>query len=465
MKELSYLVYKHSPVWLQNFGVSLFGLVWRQRRYGGAFQAAVEEYSARESFNESDWIEYQTARLREVLLHSFRTVPYYRRSWTALGISDDELRNIVPSQIGKLLPTLEKKDVRSRVMDFVSETVNKNSLHTYSTSGTTGTPLSIKFSSTTHQVWYAAYEARCRKWAGVNRKMSRGMLGARAVVPSGQLGPPFWRHNLVERQVYFSAFHLSPSNVPQYVRALNKFRLDYLVGFASSYYSLAKMILDQELEVYRPKTIMTSAEKLTENMRATIEDAFGCEVFDAYSGVEACCLASECEHHRLHLSPDVGVVELLDETGEPVEVGQTGEIVATGLLNIAQPLVRYRTGDMATRVAEACPCGRQMPVLSEVVGRLEDVVIGPDGRETVRFDSVFKGLSSVIEGQVVQESIMELRLRLIITPQFSQEDRELIRERVVRTIGAVGVTFEFVDEIERTEGGKFRAVISKVPRQ
>jgi phenylacetate-CoA ligase len=200
-------------------------------------------------------------------------------------------------------------------------------------------------------------------------------------------------------------------------------------------------------------------------MRSTIRDAFNCDVYDGYSGVEACCLASECEHHRLHISPDVGIIELLDEDGMPVSPGQPGEIVVTGLLNYAQPLIRYRTGDYAVISNEACPCGREMPVVNELVGRLEDTVIGSDGRETVRFHGIFIGSNNIREGQVVQETLTKFVLRLVVTPFFNDEDREAIKKRFEERLGPVELQFEIVDKIERTERGKFKAVISKVRRQ
>src|SRR5262249_39797356 len=154
----------------------------------------------------------------------------------------------------------------------------------------------------------------------------------------------------------------------------------------------ASLILEEALDVYQPECVLTSSEKLSPEMRMTIEKAFKAPVYDGYSGVEACCLASECEHHRLHVSPAVGIVELLNADGSPSKVGETGEIVATGLLNFAQPLIRYRTGDLATWSDETCPCGRQMPILKEIFGRQEDVVVLRDGRRSASFYKVFQGL-------------------------------------------------------------------------
>jgi phenylacetate-CoA ligase len=224
------------------------------------------------------------------------------------------------------------------------------------------------------------------------------------------------------------------------------------------------MIDELGLTVYQPRAALTSSEKLTEDMRRQIEKVYRCEAFDGYSGVENCCLASECEHHRMHISPDVGIIEIVNELGEPVKTGEAGEIVATGFLNFDQPLIRFRTGDLAVLSDASCPCGRNMPILENIIGRLEDAVIGQDGRETVRFHGIFVGLLGVREGQIIQETTLDFRIRLAVDANFEKKEMDVIRKRFEDRLGSINLVFEFVNQIERTERGKFRAIISHVKR-
>jgi len=456
-------LYAISPVWLQNLGISVYGVVWKHRRFGGKFKEALEGFTARESYSPEQWEAYQIAKLRQLIAHSIRQVPYYLETYRGIISDYCELDGFGFGDLAKL-PPIEKETIRQYPDQFIASDVDRKDLHTYHTSGTTGTPLAIEFTNETHRVLSAAYEARVRRWAGVSHKMSRAMIGGRMVVPKADAKPPFWRYNLAERQLYMSAFHISPENARYYVDALNDFEPDYLVGYASAHFFLARMICEQGLEVHRPKAVLTSSEKLTPEMRAIIEQAYSCKVFDAYSGLENCCLASECEYHRMHVSPDVGIIELLDKDDQPVSPGQPGQIVATGLVNFAQPLIRYRTGDWAILSNDPCPCGRKMPILKELVGRLEDIVIGPDGREMVRFHGIFVGLPHIREGQVIQETLSKFRLKLVVVPQFNEKDREIIYKRFEERLGPVDLTIELVDRIECTERGKFRAVVSKVQR-
>lgn len=454
--------YASSPVWLQNLGISLYGFTWKQRRFGGNFQKYVSEFKERESLSKNQWRSYQEDQLRKLLVHANEHVPYYRKLFQDLHLSTRDLAEFALVDLSHF-PLLTKEVIREKQDEFLADNLTEKPA-TYLTSGTTGTPLAIKFTREGDRLAQAAYEARVRNWAGVNYQMSRAMIGGRLVVPKANARPPFWRYNFVERQLYMSAFHISPANAPEYAKALNHYQPDYLVGYASSHYFLARMLDEMQITMYSPKAVLTSSEKLTREMRETIERVYQCEVFDGYSGVEACCQASECEFYGMHISPDMGIIEILGDDDKPVPSGSPGRIIATGLLNYAQPLIRFDTGDVAILSGQDCECGREMPVLEELVGRLEDTVIGADGRETVRFHGIFVGLPNIKEGQVIQETITDFRLRLVVSDKFNDEDEKIIRSRFEQRLGNINLKFEVVEKIERTERGKFRAVISHVRR-
>jgi phenylacetate-CoA ligase len=211
------------------------------------------------------------------------------------------------------------------------------------------------------------------------------------------------------------------------------------------------------------KAIVTTSEKVTPEMRQVMEAAYGCRVYEEYSTVENVLFASECQAGKLHVSPDIGVVEILRADGTPCEPGEVGEVVATSLMHYSQPFIRYRLGDLAAWDGEPCECGRGMPVIKEVVGRIEDVVTGPDGRQLVRFHGIFVNQPHVREGQIIQETLDRLRVKVVPTADFSQDDVSDIIGRVQQRLSAeVSVIVEAVAEIPRTKSGKFQAVISLI---
>jgi phenylacetate-CoA ligase len=138
--------------------------------------------------------------------------------------------------------------------------------------------------------------------------------------------------------------------------------------------------------------------------------------------------------------------------------------VATSLSRLYQPFVRFRLGDLAAWAREPCPCGRALPVLEGVIGRIEDVLVGPDGREMVRFHGVFVDQPHIREGQVIQEGLDLIRVKVVPAPGFGPDDVRDVESRIRQRLGDVRVEVDVVDDIPRAPSGKFVAVVSRLNR-
>jgi phenylacetate-CoA ligase len=103
-----------------------------------------------------------------------------------------------------------------------------------------------------------------------------------------------------------------------------------------------------------------------------------------------------------------------------------------------------------------------MPIIDEICGRLEDTVVGPDGREMVRFHSVFVDIPFLVSAQVVQEELDDIRINAVTEDKFGASEEEVIVRRVRSQLGDVRVTVDRVQELVRNSAGKVPAVISKV---
>jgi phenylacetate-CoA ligase len=461
-------LYSHSPAWLQNLGISLYGLGYRRERLGGEFDRYVREFRERESWSRESFDRYIAKQLRALLLRAATEVPYYRRSWPAAYLDPDRLARVETADLSGL-PLIRKSDVRDCPEAFVARAAGPlNRLHRYYTSGSTGTPLTVFCTSDDHRRFIAAREARSFGWAGTSVRMPRSMIGGRMILASHNSPPPFYRWNWAERQVYFSGYHISRAHTPNYVEGFNRYRPQLLTGYANGHYQLARLMLADGLKLdYVPHALVLSSEKLTAEMKDTLFRAFGARAYEEFGAVENCVLATECEQGRLHVSPDFGIVEIVDDAGRPVPPGNVGKMVCTGLANLTQPLIRYDIGDLAAWATEPCPCGRDhLPVLEQIVGRLEDVIVGRHGQMTVRFHGLFINLPNVLEGQVIQEDLDHIRVRVVAREGFSETDVQTIRRRVAEErLGPINVEVECVPQIERTERGKFRAVINRLPRE
>ena len=452
-------IYGRLPVIGQHAAVSAYGVYWKWVRFGPGFNRYVKQYAARDHFDHEQWKQWQQSTLKEFLPGVLK-VPYYRDTWTT-----SEQASAMAGDLSGL-PLLEKDPLRDDIHQFLRRDIRPAIRMISQTSGSTGTPIDNHWSW--HEVRHAraVREVRSAGWAGVSFRQPRATFSGRFVVPNRDSPGPFHRYNCVERQVYISAFHLRPETAEQYVDALRRHQTRWLTGYAVSYYLLAELILEQNIPVPDSlQAVVTTSEKVTGEMREVMERAFRCPVFEEYSTVENCLFASECEQGSLHVSPDVSLVEILRPDGTPCDPEEPGEVVTTCLMRHYQPFVRYRVGDVAAWSAEPCACGRAMPVIKEVIGRLEDVLVGPDGRRMVRFHGVFVDQPHVREGQVIQESLSRIRVKVVTTDGFGQEDVEDIQQRIRQRMGEVEVVVEVVPEIPRSKSGKFKAVINEVSDQ
>lgn len=441
-------------MWGQHAAVTAYGVYWHWLRFGPGYAMHEQGYRERDHWGAGDWENWQRQRLIELLSAAARHVPYYREVWSA-----DEKRAAAAGQLDRL-PLLEKQPIRANPRAFLREDLRPNRELVFHTSGSTGTPIASIWTIQEYRNALALREVRSVNWAGVSFRRPRATFSGRMVEPDAQSRGPFYRFNLVERQAYLSPFHLRPDTARQYVAALNKHRIEWITGYAVSAYLLAKFMVAEGLRTPTMRAVVTTSEKLTDEMRGVMEAAYGCRIFEEYSTVENALFASECERGRLHVSPDVAAVEILRPDGSGCEPGEVGEIVATCLMRDYQPFVRYRLGDLGRWDSEPCPCGRAMPVLKEVVGRLEDVVVGPDGRQMVRFHGIFVNQPHVQEGQIIQETRNRIRTKIVPCDGFSEADVRDIIDRVQQRLGDVEVVVETVDQIPRTQSGKFKAVIS-----
>jgi phenylacetate-CoA ligase len=457
-------IYFHSPVFIQNLLISAYGYHWNQRRFGGIFKDEYIKAKERENFTSANWDSYQQEHLQKLLLHAFEHVPYYRQSFLANKLNAERLKSIGIDEL-HLLPVLQKDELRKFGTTTLLSNIKEKNGAFFSTSGSTGTPTKILYSHAMHQRWFAIYESRIRNWAGVSSFIPRGMIGGRRILPNASNTPPYFRYNYFEKQVYFSAYHINAANAANYLKGINKYHVQYMTGYTMSNFFLARFFKENNLSAPELRSVITSSEKLTPEIRQMFREVYNAPTFDSWGSVEACGIVSECEHGNLHVSPDSAIIEILDEALQPVAPGIAGDVYCTGLLNYDQPLIRYKIGDRMIWSDERCACGREMPVIKEIVGRTEDVVIGRDGREMVRFHSVFYGLQKVKLAQVIQEDIDTIHIKVVCESSLNNQEQQAIRDRVISQLGDLDITIEETPFIPLSSNGKFKAVISKVKRQ
>ena len=446
--------YYAMPVWAQNLMLSAYGLRLRFLRYGHQNSRLLEELLESQSLSAEQLRELQLAKLNALLRHAAASVPYYR----ARGL---------PASVTRLedlhqLPLVTKADVRRGGRAFVAETFPSRSLVQIHTGGTTGTPLAIHCNRATLQRNYAFF-ARLRHWARVPPGARVAVFAGRTFIRPDQSKPPYWRRNLAANALMMSSYFLSPQTVGGYIERLRAFRPVMIDAYPSSVEFVARWILKRGLRDIRPTAVITSSETLLPAAREVVQQAFGCPVFDYYGGGEMGAFISQCEAGSYHVNPEFGIVEVLKDDGRPAAAGESGQIVATGFINPVMPLIRYATGDGAIQGGASCTCGRAFPALERIEGRLDDVLVTPEGRRIGRLDPIFKSVSSIQEARIVQDGRDHVRLEVVPDAGFTAGEQAILLQELARRLGpSMRIDVARVTAIPRAPSGKLRMVVREV---
>jgi phenylacetate-CoA ligase len=260
---------------------------------------------------------------------------------------------------------------------------------------------------------------------------------------------------------------MSDENLKYYIDKLKKFNPVYIDGYPSAIYILAKYLERNGAVGYvTPKVILTTAETLLDNQRDVIERIFKTKVYNQYASTEGAPFITECEYGNLHINPESGIFEFLKPDNTPADFGEIGQLVVTSFLTKAMPLIRYKIGDLAIKKAGDCDCGRKMPLVEKIVGRVEDMLYTKQRGYVGRLDPIFKKLpNSIIEAQIIQDDVDQITI--LIVPDyttFQSSHLDTLEEELKYRLGSdIHITKEIVERIPRGPAGKFKAVISKLP--
>jgi phenylacetate-coenzyme A ligase PaaK-like adenylate-forming protein len=454
-------VYNHSPVFFQTFMLNVKGYELYRERYGKKFWKLYGEFEKNQWLSECELVDYQNEHLRQLIEHAYATVPYYHDLFKKLNLTPIDFKSI--KDLYKL-PVLTKKIINDNFYRLLSTAIPKRKMRHGHTSGTTGSPLNVNYDINTCVAHHAA-DWRQKYWAGLEYGKAYASLQGRVIVPTNQSKQPFWRKNYINNQLFFSAFHLTEVNLPYYFDKLTKENIQFLEGYPSNIYILALYLIKKSI-TFPMKAILTSSETLFEYQKEAIEKAFSCKIFDFYGMAERVVFATECDHHQgHHLNFDYGITEFLDSNNESVSDGKLGKIVATSLHNFAMPMIRYQTNDLCSLKKDKCTCGRGFPLMDEVATKDEAIITLPDGRliSPSVLTHPFKPMKNIIESQIIQEKINLLRVKIVRNDIYNTKDEKELLHGFAERIGEdIAIELEYVKEIPRTSGGKFKWVTSRI---
>ncbi|PVY78305.1 phenylacetate-CoA ligase [Tamilnaduibacter salinus] len=440
-------IYLSSPVWLQNLLVSVYGVMEHRRRYAGLFDETCNTLEKTEFLKQHELQKFVDSRLFETLERALTEVPHYRRLTVKKPVLTD-------------FPVLDRSTVANNPEDFVSDAYNKSKLLTIFTGGSTGTPLKIYISKSVRQQTYAFWSRFYRTMDFRIGEKKASFVGRKVQDPDNN-HPPFWRYNVIDRQLVFSSFHLTEENLPSYIKKLNQFKPKLIEGYPLSILRLAEYIRDNRVALsFKPVGLSTSSENFTSEQRKTMENAFDCGVFDQYGSAESVVFAGECEHGTMHIAPEYGVVEVLTKSGEIKSEGE-GEFIVTTLLNHVMPLIRYRIGDLGKLGYKSCPCGRETAVIEELHGKVGATIVTEGRRVSAAAIAIaFEYIENIKKAQIVQNEPEKAIVKLVTKRDFTASDEDFMLWELQKMLGEkIQISVEYVKDIPPSENGKYNMVV------
>jgi phenylacetate-CoA ligase len=402
----------------------------------------------------------QRERLEAIVRYAAQHSPYYGELFRAQAFNAERF----DAGAFTRLPLMTKAIIRSCTDTMLSRQFERAQLGHHKTGGSTGVALTTYFDRDWLEI-RSADALRSDEWAGARHGMKVAALWGNP--PVARSVKEKLRRLLIDRFVYLDTIDLNERSIAAFLRAWRREHPEVLFGHSHSLYMLARYLLDQHIADLRPRGIVSTSMMLLAHERRAIEQAFACKVTDRYGSEEVGLIGCECERHEgFHLNIEHLYIEFLRADGSAAEPGEEGAIVITDLLNRGMPLLRYRIEDVGVPSAQRCPCGRGLPLMERVAGRVADYLKRRDGSLVAGVSLVERTLTAIpgIEQlQIVQPARDQIVLNIVRAPDFDEEtEQALVRE--FRSVFGAGIAFkpEYVASIPQERSGKYRFSICRV---
>jgi phenylacetate-CoA ligase len=438
-------LYRRLPVPLQNAAVTMRNCRQLWRKFGYV-RGGPSSPPPRPAGSPARW-------LNELLDTARNDCPYYADT---LPKSMKVTEGTPIEEVLRSLPIVRKEVFREQAAYFISRKATRSNSQPFKTSGSTGTPIHGVISRRDLRDRYCAIWRWFERFGMSPAKRWARFLGADITTGADE---GISRRDVIHNHLFLSVYHMSETTVGRYAETLRAYRPEILEGYPSAVATLARLMLACRQESPRIPAILVTAETLLPDQRDLIEKAFGARPLDYYGSSEFAPVLADGGDGFKHLLPETGLVELLDADDRPVRRGQIGRMVVTSFHSHFMPLIRYDIGDLARYVAG----GPSSLVVSEIVGRMDDVIIGPDGRYVGRLSTALKTLPQTV--QMAQCLVSPSRVRVLYVSPKAIPDREFVPFlRSLRDkVGDTSVVFEKVSDIRPGPRGKRPAVLREVP--
>jgi len=398
--------------------------------------------------------ERQLAQLSALARHAAGTTRYGRRAFPDLA------KQPLTWKRWSSLPLLTRRLVQSKRRALISDVAPKEhgAVTTTQTSGSTGTPVVVDRTEICVLMWHVL-TARDHLWAGRDTTLPLAVVryAPGAEFPSG-LRTSSWgpAADLIGAPGPCEILHVKATTEQQLEWLLGR-RFSYLLLYPSGLRDLLRAAERRGVRFPELRAVRTFGEVVSPELRERVRAQWGVPVEDMYSTQELGYVALQCpDHPHYHVQSESVLVEILRDDGTPCEVGEVGRVVLTGLHNFKMPLLRYDIGDFGV-LGPPCPCGRGLPVIERILGRVHDTFVTADGDRiwlTVGIHRL-RDLAPVVQHQWVQREPGQVELRMVAERPPTAAEEEAVRAHMLENLPAnTRFDIAWVDEIPRSESGK-----------
>ena len=405
--------------------------------------------------------ELQLTRLRELLQHADSHVPYYRELFKRIGFDPKGVTSLADL---KRLPLLAKAEIRAHTEELKAD--DAKGLARFNTGGSSGEPLIFFIGSerVSHDV---AAKWRATRWWGVDIGDPEIVVWGSPIELGKQDRIKALRDRLLRTRL-LPAFEMSEPKLDSFIAEIRAMRPKMLFGYPSALAHIAEHAKSRKIRMddLGIRVAFVTSEALYDHQRETISTVFGCPVANGYGGRDAGFIAHQCPSGSMHITAEDIIVEIMDENGQPLPAGRSGEIVVTHLATGDFPFIRYRTGDVGVLDKKPCPCGRGLPLLKEIQGRTTDFVVAQDGTvmHGLALIYILRDLPGMKQFRIIQESLDLVRIQMATDGTFDETSCHSIEAGMKKRLGQdVTVEIERMAEVPKEASGKFRYVVSRLP--
>lgn len=395
--------------------------------------------------------EYQFLKLKELVELAYDHTKFYKEKYDKAGFHPSKLERI--EDIEKI-PTITKEEVREFAKDMVDIRLNINSLTKGVTSGTTGKALTIYQSTSTNSKEWASI---CYQWERVGYKPGDGRIELRGFIETKE----DYIFIPEQRVLRVNIIKMSEENIEKIIEKIKSLNYEFIHGYPSAIYKFAKIIQAKKIK-YNPKAIMMASEVLYDWQMQVLDEVFTCKKISHYGLAEKSTLAAWTKCRKYSFIPTYGITEFNEVTNE---------LIATGFINKAMPLIRYRLTDSVSNF-EKKPQDKNIclyPIIDSIEGREEDYTYDENNNliapAIVTFP--FKHLKYIEAAKIVQNEINSFELILEIVVDQKDENLKKEVDNLIKDFYKIygdKANFEiiFTNKIPLGKSGKFRWIECRI---